>query len=217
MKNIKNIASLLIDGILGGMMIGIGGTVFLMVDNKIVGSLLFSIGLLTILVFNLGLYTGKVGYLFINKNINQNVIIILFTLIGNFVGTNITVMFIKATRLFSIILIKNTDIVSTKLSDTPLSLFVLSVFCGLLMFIGVDSFKSNQDKNVIVSVLMPILCVSVFILCGFEHSIADMFYFALQGGNYIIRLLVIIIGNAIGGNILPVLSIVKSNLVNEHR
>ena len=48
----------------------------------------------------------------------------------------------------------------------------------------------------------------VFILCGTEHCVADMFYFWMGGawsGAAVIRLLVITLGNAAGGVIFPLL------------
>ena len=44
--------------ILAGMLIGMGGTVFLSQSNPVVGSFLFAIGLFTIVVFQLHLFTG---------------------------------------------------------------------------------------------------------------------------------------------------------------
>ena len=53
---------ILIKSILAGIMIGIGGTIYLSLDNKIVGSILFAIGLFVIVVYSFNLYTGKIGY-----------------------------------------------------------------------------------------------------------------------------------------------------------
>ena len=50
-------------------MIAIGGTVFLSIENKVIGASLFSIGLFGVLIYNLNLYTGKIGYLITNFNI----------------------------------------------------------------------------------------------------------------------------------------------------
>ena len=47
-----------------------------------------------------------------------------------------------------------------------------------------------------------------FIICGFEHCVADMFYFALAGvytGKSLIAILFIIIGNSIGGLFVPLI------------
>ena len=59
---------ILIKSILAGIMIGIGGTIYLSLDNKIVGSILFAIGLFIIVVYSFNLYTGKIGYLINNFN-----------------------------------------------------------------------------------------------------------------------------------------------------
>ena len=47
----------------------------------------------------------------------------------------------------------------------------------------------------------------VFILCGFEHCVANMYYFTMGGawsGRAILYLLVMTLGNAVGGVIGPV-------------
>ena len=51
------------DGILAGVMVSVGGTVLLSVDNRYIGAALFSIALLVICYFGFNLYTGKVGFL----------------------------------------------------------------------------------------------------------------------------------------------------------
>ena len=45
-----------------GVFIGIGGTVFLSCENRYVGAVLFSVGLLAICCMGLFLFTGRVGY-----------------------------------------------------------------------------------------------------------------------------------------------------------
>ena len=66
-----------------GFMIGIGGIVYLSVENKVVGSLLFSFGLLTIVTQGFFLYTGKVGFVKSFKELLDMPVIIA----GNYVGT----------------------------------------------------------------------------------------------------------------------------------
>lgn len=50
------------NGIYAGMVIGLGGYIYLLSSDKIIGSFLFSLGLLSVLMFDLDLYTGKVCY-----------------------------------------------------------------------------------------------------------------------------------------------------------
>lgn len=57
----------LVKGIFAGTMIGIGGTVCLNSANSFIGACLFSVGLLTICIYKMNLFTGMVGYILINK------------------------------------------------------------------------------------------------------------------------------------------------------
>ncbi len=52
------------------------------------------------------------------------------------------------------------------------------------------------------------LGVMVFILCGFEHCVANMYYFSVAGmwsGKTLLYLLVMTLGNAVGGVVFPVI------------
>lgn len=87
-----------------------------------------------------------------------------------------------------------------KMGDNPLSIFILAVFCGILMYIAVDGYKEKGNPVILF------LGVSVFILSGFEHCIANMFYFSLAGAwsvKAIVYLLIMTIGNSIGGILIP--------------
>ena len=59
----KKILHTFILAILAGAAIGIGGIVYLSMDNKTAGALMFTVGLYTICIHGLNLYTGKAGYL----------------------------------------------------------------------------------------------------------------------------------------------------------
>ena len=74
-----------ISAIIAGFLIGMGGTVFLAQDNKALGSFLFAVGLFTIVVFQLHLFTGKIGYLPHQKPIY--LIELAITWLGNLAGT----------------------------------------------------------------------------------------------------------------------------------
>ena len=63
----KKYVEFLIKGIYAGILIGIGGTAYLAIENKIAGAFIFSLGLLTICIYSFNLYTGKIGYILVNK------------------------------------------------------------------------------------------------------------------------------------------------------
>lgn len=188
-----------------GMLVSMGGIVYLSCDNKYLGALLFGLGLYTIIQFGFYLFTGKVGYI-VNKGVKY-IPEVLLILVGNCIGTLITSGLVNLTKIGDKISEKAYNIMDGKLSDTPLSSFILAFFCGMLMYIavenGVMSKKTNSDTSVLAGTLLAIM---VFILSGFNHCIADMFYLFVSG-NYkpeaVIYFILVILGNSAGGMTLP--------------
>jgi len=206
-NKIKNIAvSQIVDGILAGFMIGIGGTVSLSCDNKYIGAVLFGLGLFSIIFFKFGLYTGKVGYIPSRKPLYIKEVVL--TLVGNTIGTFLSAMIIRCTRISPPLIEKAVNTMGAKTSDGVLSMFMLAFFCGMLMFMAVEGCRISRAENnstaSVVSVFWPVI---VFIISGFNHCIADMFYFFLAGmrdlGASAVYFPVIIIGNAAGGMFIP--------------
>lgn len=196
----KNYLNYLIRGIFAGVMIGIGGTIYLSIDNKIIGSFLFSIGLLMICMYNMNLYTGKIGYIVVNKK--SYLIELLLTLIGNFIGTYILAFCMLNSR-FNSISDKAKIICDMKLNDNLISILILSCLCGILMYIAVNNYKKHSTS--IGKYMGIFMCVMVFILSGFEHSVANMFYFSVANmlsWNSLLYILIMVIGNSIGAIII---------------
>ena len=182
-----------------GITIGIGGAVYLTLENRVIGAVLFGVGLYTIVLNGLFLYTGKVGYLISAKDKKAYILQLIFTWLGNFAGTALAAAAISATRIRN--LRRTAEVIcKTKLADTPHSILILAVFCGILMYVAVDGFREKGNP------LILFFCVTVFILCGFEHCIANMFYFSLAGAwslRAVIYLLLMTLGNSVGGILLP--------------
>lgn len=193
---------ILIKSILAGIMIGIGGTIYLSLDNKIVGSILFAIGLFIIVVYSFNLYTGKIGYLINNFN-KKYIRELIITLIGNFIGTFFVGFVLRYTRIYTSISDKAKGLVDIKLNDTLISILILSFFCGILMYLAVNTYKEVKDIGKYLAVFLGVI---VFILCGFEHCIANMYYFSVSSTwslNTLLYLLVMILGNSLGGILIP--------------
>ena len=188
-------------------MIAIGGTVFLSIENKVIGASLFSIGLFGVLIYNLNLYTGKIGYLITNFNLKY-IKELIITLIGNFIGACSVGFILRYTRIYDKIYEKSLILANTKLNDNILSIFILSIFCGLLMYYAVNGFKKQTDFG---KYLVVYLGVAVFILCGFEHCIANMYYFSVAN-IWSLKTLgytgIMVLGNSIGSFILPLCNLV---------
>ena len=189
----------LLDGISAGLMITIGCAVYLACENKYIGAVLFAVALLTICFKGLSLFTGKVGYI-PEDHSKDAVETLLLGLLGNAIGT---IGFGSLIGL-SLPALKETAITlySAKLTQLPYQTFIRAIFCGVLMYVAVSIYKENKSLSGIF------FAVPVFILAGFEHSIADMCYFAISGKvslDAFLFILIVILGNALGGMLLPIL------------
>ena len=192
----------LVKSIIAGVMIGIGGTVYLSVENKVVGSVLFAIGLFAIVVYGFNLYTGKIGYLVTNFNFKY-IKELVITLVGNFIGTFFVGFILRYTRIYSLISEKANALVDIKLDDNIISILILSFFCGILMYFAVNGYKELKDVGRYIAIFLGVI---VFILCGFEHCVANMYYFSVSSSwclNGFLYLLIMILGNSLGGMLIP--------------
>lgn len=171
-----------IKAIFAGIMIGIASIIYINVEPKWVGAILFSIGLIVICIRGYNLYTGKIGYINSIKDIPKMLLFICGNAIGVFLVAQCT------TADASIL-------VASKLALPHYLVLLKAIGCGFLMFLAVDIYKQNSRLIGIIG------CIPAFILAGFEHSIADMLYI-LRGGIYnwntLAFVIIVIIGNAIG-------------------
>ncbi len=199
----KRYLSIFLSSIFSGILISIGGMVYLSSKNysPILASFLFAFGLFTIITLNLHLYTGKIGYLFENKK--QYLLDLVICLFGNALASISTGYLLygishKDERFLTMIHNAN-SLCQIKSSSSWLSILVLSFFCGVMIFLAVE--LSKRDLHAIFKVIAIFLSVAIFILCGFEHCIANMFYYSLANMwdlKSIGYILLTIIGNSLG-------------------
>lgn len=205
----KKSLSTFVLAILAGFCIGLGGNVFLalMGTNKALGAVLFTVGLFTICTNGFNLFTGKACYIFDNPPTYLLTLLVIW--LGNLVGTGAMALIVRGTRLSATYVEAAKNLVAAKNSDSLISLFLLAIVCNTLIYIAVDGYKNNPHE--VGKYLSLVFGVVVFILAGTEHSIADMYYYAVAGeffsistiGNALLRILVISLGNIVGGLILP--------------
>lgn len=191
-----------------GIMIAIGGCVYLAAESRVVGAVFFSVALLSICYKGYGLFTGRVGY-FPERFSLPELEGLGMTLLGNAVATiaiGTAVCYLMpavggGTALSTVAAVA----VGGKLAMPWYSVLLRAVLCGILMYLAVSIYR---EKNTVSGIFF---CVPTFILAGFEHSIADMFYVAAAGEltlDALAFLVLVIGGNAIGGMLLPLLSMI---------
>lgn len=192
--------------ILSGILISIGGCVYMASVTAglgWLGALLFTGGLFAICVYGFNLYTGKVGYIAYHfkdtKYISLVAIICLFNILTTFL------IGILAGKYFPAIRSAAVKAYTAKLNAPLMKALISSIGCGILMFLAVDTWKQGHKIGMFIY-------VPVFIIAGFDHSIANSFYNGAALGDYTFTLknlwfvLIVILGNGIGGMIFPLMT-----------
>ena len=208
---------LLVLSIAAGVCIGFGGMLNIMcIANKlnILGGILFSVGLFLICVFGFKLFTGQVGYLFAKENKLSFLKELLIFYIGNVIGAVGFGSILRLTGILENDVIENvaTELAQHKLvrfnaadsfGQTFYSMLILAFFCGVLVFLAVDIFR-RENIHPFVRTLGLIVCVGAFVISGFEHCVADMFYLGFSGDFFTAHALNALVSILLGstGNIL---------------
>lgn len=192
---------LLRSSIFAGIAIGTAGFGFLASGvqaeayGSLVGAVLFSFGLLTVVGYGLKLYTGTAG--FIMKNEVGSLFLIL---LGNIIGCLCVALLSRVSPLAIQDAAQN--ILELRLRTGALRCGLLGIGCGFIMTTAVHFSRKKQ--------YMPLLFgVPLFIVCGFTHCVADAFYYlcvplAFWKANFLSIIAVyicIVLGNLIGCNL----------------
>lgn len=197
-------------GIYAGIAIGFGGLLNIVsktyfgAAGKIVGSLLFPIGLTLVCFLSLNLFTGKIGYLFDKKG-EKFPLFLLIIYLGNIVGSLILGFSMRAIFLSNAEILKTVESIGTIKTNIPdfmagFKLLCGSVLCGALVYIAVFCYKSFE--NVILKIIGIFIPIAVFVYFGFDHCVANMSYFAfamkyLNGFTYL-NIALATLGNSLG-------------------
>lgn len=189
LKNI-NWKQLILKSVLAGILIAMAGWIFLACQSlnvgdwsKVIGAASFSVGLVAVIGLQANLYTGKIGYVNSKQLLFEAVVILAVNLVVAFlIG-----LLYRACVGISLAM-------DSRLSKEWHRVLIDGFFCGALIYIAVEMHKKTK------SFLPVILCVTTFILGGFEHSIADIFYYGAseltwKGLGYIG---LVILGNSLG-------------------
>ena len=210
-------------GIGAGSAIGVGSFLFTICasySNKVLGSVLFAIGLFTVCFFGLFLYTGKIGYFLDNKEKKKYALDLLVGYVGNIVGA------VALGYILRLILINFNSqtlegikkIVASRMIDigqggSPFTNQLgTSFFCGCLVYLAVHFWKKKW--HFILRTLILVFCVFLFVYLGFEHCIANMFYFSYGNAwnvQSLLNILIVTIGNSLGALLVRLIVVTSKN------
>ena len=193
-------------GIAAGACIGLGGLAFLACKAQpeagafghVLGSFMFSIGLLCVCSFGFFLFTGKIGYVFDNKK--SYLLDLLAGYLGNIIGAEAIGYICFAIPAFRTGAMGATayGIAQTRVNEGFFAPLMWGFICGIFVYVAVDLFKKKPG---VTGTLALIFAVAAFVVIGSEHCIANMFYFsAANCWNWqtILNVLLVTIGNSLG-------------------
>jgi formate/nitrite transporter FocA (FNT family) len=200
-----------------GIMIGVGGTAFLLACNlfdtwgKLIGAVLFSLGILAIVMFEMKLFTGLISD--IPEMGAKNFWKLPVCFLGNMLGVILAAMLVYYSPLAASVVPQAQALISAKIyADLwPIKALCSAILCGFLITLSIGAVKYAPRKGLstTVGVMFPII---VFAFCGFDHSVANTLYIYFLGFSWqaVGYLLMCVLGNIIGGVILPILSLFRT-------
>jgi formate/nitrite transporter FocA (FNT family) len=217
-----DIAVFVLLAVCSGLMIGIGGTASLLAQSlyaswgKLIGAILFSLGIFAIVTFEMKLFTGMVAD--IPTMPRKNLWMLPTCFIGNAIGVALIALLVSVSPVADATMPLGKEIIAAKLGAENWALRSLSssIFCGMLITLSVWSVKYAPKKGLsaTVGLTFPII---VFAFCGFDHSVANMLYFYYFGEvslRVVGYIALSILGNIIGGVILPLVVKLRTYSIN---
>lgn len=212
----KPLKSQILLGMFAGGLIGLGYIAMLGAIQTLggsvgifVGSFLFPMALLSILIFGGELVTSNgliVGLAYLHKKVTfkqmiENWIVIF---IANLVGAIIVGLTIVYLGIFDQSIEVVDSIIFNRLALGPIQLVVSGILCSIFVAIAAWMFNAAQTGTVkIISMWLPI---SVFALVGFQHCIANAVLYTLglcwnlaPLSALAFNLIFVFVGNVLGG------------------
>ncbi len=215
-------------GILGGFFISLGAHASIVASQslgkidegvmKFMAAAIFPVGLMLIVIAGGELFTSNnmISFAYMEKKVSLKKLIKNWTIVyfSNYIGALIIAAAISAAGMYSMngeynqagtLILK---IAEKKIHINFLEAVLRGVLCNIVVVISVWMATAAQDiVSKIAACWFPIM---LFVLSGFEHSIANMYYLHTAGmiggkieiADILKNLIPVTIGNIIGGGIL---------------
>ena len=211
-------------GVMAGAAIALGGLLFTLLSNigyKVIASFAFSIGLLLVCMFGFNLFTGKVGFFLEAENKKEYSLNLLIMYIGNLVGA-LVIGYLCFGFFYNndsiVATISNVAYAREITSDNWWVTLLGAIGCGMLVYTAVYAFKKEWPIGVRVVILM--FAVFAFVIAGFQHCIANMFYISFANGwsgMKLVNILIVTVGNIAGAILLESITIAIKKLSNAEK
>ena len=217
-KASKSGRKLFVQGIMAGFMIAIGGYASQLATlaglPKIVGAAIFPAGLIMVILTGSELFTGNclMAGSVVTKAVQWEDVFRVWGLsyLGNLSGSLLLALCVGVIGSNDYAILAK-SVAETKVSMSAEEMLVKGILCNVLVCIAVwMAINANTTAGKIVCAFVPVF---VFVFCGFEHSVANMFFLPVvyflpvQGADVfsvIRQIAVVTVGNIIGGAIVGI-------------
>lgn len=218
-KAASSVKKTVILGFLAGLYISIGYAMYLLVLSKsesewasLIGSFLFPIGLLLIVVAGGELFTGNVldvGVAYLREKTSLRLLVRnwMVVFISNALGAVFLAYTLGEVLGFNSILMGTETLqyaIEGKVSGSPMQMVVSGMLCNIMVTLGI--WVSNSSKTNVGKMVLLWVPIAGFVFLGFQHSVANLYLFAsgLFGGlvswsSALGNIFFVVIGNIIGG------------------
>lgn len=202
--------------VFGGMMVGMGGAGLLIsmvsfegATGKLVGAIIFSLAMFVVTTFGLYLVTG-LSTRIITMGV-KNWWSLPVSLFFNVIGIWLCALFIEFSHVH--ILEESVDLMANKICNEGWGVhgFFSGILCGTLIGLSVivPKYTAKKGLSASIGVIFPVF---VFVFCGFDNSLANVFYmFAAKQVTWeaVGYCAITLIGNLIGGVLVSILPLIK--------
>ncbi|NLJ79225.1 MAG: formate/nitrite transporter family protein [Tissierellia bacterium] len=217
-------ARLLLLGIMAGIYIGFGGFAYMVVMQtlgnidvgvmKFLGASVFPVGLMLVVFSGSELFTGNnlMTLAVMDKKISFRGLLRNWVLvyIGNLIGSLVLAFMIcRANLVDQNVLTLVLSIGASKTSFSFKTAFIRGMLCNILVVLSV--WVSSEPQEVVSRIFSIWFPIMLFIISGYEHSVANMFFLPLAkyaglaiswGDIWVSNLIPVTLGNIVGGGII---------------
>lgn len=205
--------------VMAGIFIALGAAAFTAVmtgtdpafgPGRFLGGLVFSLGLVLVVVAGAELFTGNalIVMAWVDRKVSTRSLLRnwLFAFVGNLAGATLIALLMGSSGLLT----GPAGETARKIALAKVSIgfpeaVVRGILCNMMVCLAVWlTFAARSVSDKIMAILLPI---AAFVLLGYEHSIASMYLIAAGWAagaeitlpGYVANLLPVTIGNIIGG------------------
>ncbi|MDO4519913.1 MAG: formate/nitrite transporter family protein [Eubacteriales bacterium] len=201
---------------MGSILMGVCGGVF--PGNKLVCGTVFSVGLCMVTMAGSELFTGNNFTMSIggfSKTVGWGKIVKFWIIcwLGNLVGSVVAAGIFTMTGIpgkgqDDSISMFFSNAAAAKMTGTPANLFAKAILCNMCVCIAI--WCGFRLKSETAKIIMNFCCVTTFVTCGFEHSVANMTFLSIglfntngvadiTFGGFAYNLGIVTLGNMVGG------------------